>query len=208
QNPSSQVPTALVEDVKSVTAGVEFMDYLVNGQTIKLQPRDVLVLSYHKSCEHETITGGTVLVGAERSDVPGGQIVRIKVPCDGGRMRLSAQQASESAASSFRSVDPEPTPYPTTLYGRTPLIQIPRALAREERTLLIERTDRLGENHHFKIDDVATAAGFVDLAKFKVSLARSAIYDASIGDHKRTFQIDAGAKSGRVPIVSRLLSLR
>ena len=58
------LPTALVEDVKSAAADVEFMDYVGSGQVIKLAPRDVLVLSYLKSCEHETITGGTVAVRA------------------------------------------------------------------------------------------------------------------------------------------------
>ena len=115
--PAPLVPTALVEDVKSATADIEFMDYVGNGQVIKLEPGDVLVLSYLKSCEHETITGGTVMVGAERSDVQDGQVVRAKVPCDGGKIRLSSQQASKSAASAFRlqSADIEPT-----LYARTP----------------------------------------------------------------------------------------
>lgn len=39
--PAPLVPTALVEDVKSTTAGVEFMDYIGTGQVIKLQPGDV-----------------------------------------------------------------------------------------------------------------------------------------------------------------------
>src|SRR6516162_9200652 len=81
--PAPLVPVALVEDVRSATADVEFMDYAGKGQVIKLDPRDVLVPSYLKSCEHETITGGTVVVGAERSEVKDGQIVRAKVPCDG-----------------------------------------------------------------------------------------------------------------------------
>ena len=144
------VPTALVEDVKSATADVEFMDYVGSGQVIKLAPGDVLVLSYLKSCEHETITGGTVTVGAERSDVRGGKIVRAKVPCDGGKMRLTSEQASTSAASAFRlqSADIQPT-----LYARTPVVQLPRILAGADRTLLIERTDRPGERHAFKLDD-------------------------------------------------------
>ena len=200
--PAPMVPTALVEDVKSATAVIEFMDYVGRGQTIKLEPSDVLVLSYLKSCEHETITGGTVIVGAERSDVRDGQIVRAKVPCDGGKMRLISQQASKSAASVFRlqSADIEPT-----LYARAPVVQLPKRLAREDRTLLIERIDRRGERHELKIDDAIAAAGFYDLAEMKVSLARGAIYDASIGGHKMTFQIDAKAKSGPAPIVSRLL---
>jgi hypothetical protein len=196
------IPTALVEDVKSATADVEFMDYVGSGQVIKLGPADVLVLSYLKSCEHETITGGTVVVGAERSDVKDGQITRAKVACDGGKVRLTAQQASKSAASAFRlqSADIEPT-----LYARTPVVQLPKSLASEDRTLLIERADHSGKRYQVKIDDAAVAAGFYDLAKIKLSLARGAIYDASIGSHKMTFQIDAKAKSGEAPIVSRLL---
>jgi hypothetical protein len=200
--PAPMVPTALVEDVKSATSDIEFMDYVGSGQLIKLEPGDILVLSYLKSCEHETITGGTVIVGAEHSDVRDGQIVRAKVPCDGGKMRLSAQQASKSAASAFRlqSADIQPD-----LYARTPLVQLPKVLAGGDRTLLIERIDRRGERHEIKIDDAIAAAGFYDLAKINVSLARGAIYDASIGGHKMTFQIDPTAKSGPAPIVSRLL---
>ena len=89
RGPAPSVPTAVVEDVKSATADIEFMDYVGIGQIIKLEPRDRLVLSYLKSCEHETITGGTVVVGGERSEVRDGQIVRAKVACDGGKIRLS-----------------------------------------------------------------------------------------------------------------------
>src|SRR5215471_486768 len=148
--PAPLVPMALVEDVKSATADIEFMDYVGNGQVIKLGPHDLLVLSYLKSCAHETITGGTVTVGSERSEVQDGKIVRAKVPCDGGQMRLSAAEASKSAATTFRvqSAHIEPT-----LFARTPVVQLPKRLATEDRTLAIERTDRPGERHELKIDD-------------------------------------------------------
>jgi hypothetical protein len=57
-----------------------------------------------------------VMVGAEHSEVQDGQVVRDKVPCDGGKMRPTSQQASKSPASAFRlqSADVEPT-----LYART-----------------------------------------------------------------------------------------
>jgi hypothetical protein len=202
--PEPLLPTALVEDVKSATADIEFMDYVGNRQVIKLAPGDVLVLSYLRSCEHETITGGTVVVGMERSEVQDGQVVRTKVPCDGGKIRLSSQQASTSAASAFRvqSADVEVEP---RLYARTPVIQLPKGLATENRVLRIERTDHRGERHDVKIDDAAAAAGYYDLAKIKVSLVRGGIYDASIGGHKMTFQIDRKATSGPAPVVSRLV---
>jgi hypothetical protein len=200
--PAPLAPIALVEDVQSATAEVEFMDYVGRGQVIKLEARDLLVLSYLKSCEHETITGGTVTVGPERSDVQGGKVVRSKVPCEGGKVRVSANEASKSAATAFRvqSADIEPK-----LHGRTPLVQLPKKLASEDRTLLIERTDRRGERHEIKIDDTIAAAGFYDMAKSKISLAPRGIYDASIGSYKMTFQIDAKAKAGAAPVVSRLL---
>ncbi len=200
--PAPLVPTALVEDVKSGTADVEFMDYVGSGQVIRLAPGDVLVLSYLKSCEHETITGGTVTVGAQRSEVQDGKVVRAKVACDGGKMRLSAQEANTSAAGAFRlqSADIEPT-----LYARTPVIQLPRPFASEDRTLSIVRTDRRGERHMLTVNDKAAAAGFYDLAGAKVRLVRGATYEASIGGRKLTFLVDAKAKSGAAPIVSRLL---
>jgi len=200
--PAPLVPMALVEDVKSATADIEFMDYVGNGQVIKLGPHDLLVLSYLKSCAHETITGGTVTVGSERSEVQDGKIVRAKVPCDGGQMRLSAAEASKSAATTFRvqSAHIEPT-----LFARTPVVQLPKRLASEDRTLTIERTDRPGEHLELKIDDAIAAAGFYDLAKSNVTLARGGIYDVSIGSHTMKFAIDAKAKSGSAPVVSRLV---
>jgi hypothetical protein len=134
--PAPLVPIALVEDVKSASADIEFMDYVGTGQVIKLEPKDVLVLSYLKSCEHETITGGTVRVGMDKSEVDGGKVARAKVPCNGGNMKLSAQQANASGASSFRlqnaSFDP-------TIYGLPPVVQIPKMRAGEARSLVIER---------------------------------------------------------------------
>jgi hypothetical protein len=202
QAPAPLVPTALVEDVKSATSGVEFMDYVGSGQVITLAGGDVLVLSYLKSCEHEIITGGTVTVGMERSDVRGGKIVRAKVPCDGGKIRLTSQQASTSAASAFRlqSADVRPR-----LYARAPVVQLPKTLAGGDRTLLIARVDRPGEQRALKLDDNLAGGGFYDLAKSNVSLTRGAIYDASIGGRKVRFQIDAKAKSGPAPVVSRLV---
>ena len=200
--PAPLIPTALVEDVKSATADIEFMDYVGRSQVIKLEPHDVLILSYLKSCEHETITGGTVVVGTEHSDIKDGQIIRAKVPCDGGKVRLTSQQASKSAGSAFRLQSAEVEP---TLFARTPVVQLPKGLASEDRTLLIERAKHSGKRYEIKIDDTAAAAGFYDLAKSKVSLARGGIYDATIGSHKMTFQIDAKARSGQAPIVSRLL---
>ena len=149
--PAPLVPIALVEDITSTTADVEFMDYVGTGQVIKLAPKDTIVLSYLKSCQHETITGGIVKIGAERSDVQGGTIKRAKVPCNGGKMQLASAEANASGASSFRL---QSAPINPLLYSVTPMIQLPRLAAGDPRVLIIERMDKPGsERAEIAIDE-------------------------------------------------------
>ena len=89
--------------------------------------------------------------------------------------------------------------------ARSPVVQFPKDLASGDRTLRIARTDRKGDRREIKIDDSTAAAGFYDLAKINVRLIRGATYEASIGSHKLAFEVDAKAKSGPAPVVSRLL---
>ena len=95
------------------------MDYVGTGQVIKLEPQDVLVLSYLKSCQHETITGGTVHVGVDKSDVEGGKVARAKVRLQRRQDAARAQQANASGASSFRlqSAAIDPTLYAAAADG-------------------------------------------------------------------------------------------
>jgi hypothetical protein len=204
KGPAPLVPTALVEDINSSSAEIEFMDYVGSGQVIKLGPKDVLVLSYLKSCEHETITGGTVAVGSERSEVSGGKIARTKVRCDGGRMKLASQQANASAASSFRlqSAAVEPV-----LFGRTPVIQLPKLAASDPRTLVIERTDKKDKPIELKLADDVAGGSFVDLAKEKLKPLAPGVYTVTIAGRKQAFSIDRKAKSGKTPVVSRLVRI-
>jgi hypothetical protein len=204
--PPPLIPTALVEDVKSISADVEFMDYVGSGQVIKLEPSDVLVLSYLKSCEHETITGGTVRVGSDKSDVEGGKIVRAKVPCNGGNMKLSAQQANASAASSFRLQNAS---FELTVYALPPVIQVPKLRSGDSRTLVIERANRPSERIAVEIDEALANGGFYDFANTDAHLRRGALYTATLGSRTFNFRVDAkakiGNKTGKTPVVSRLL---
>jgi hypothetical protein len=169
---------------------------------IKLAPNDVLVLSYLKSCEHETITGGTVRVGSEKSEVDGGKINRTKVPCNGGNMKLSQQQANASGASSYRLQNAHFEP---TVYALPPVIQIPKLRNGDTRTLVIERTSRPSERFALEIDDSLAGGGFYDLAKTDTRLRRGALYTATLGSRKLTFKVDAKAKTDKAPVISRLL---
>jgi hypothetical protein len=212
--PAPLIPTALVEDVKSASADIEFMDYVGAGQVIKLDADDVLVLSYLRSCEHETIIGGTVRIGPSKSEVEGGKITRAKVPCNGGNMKLSTAQANASGASSFRLQD---APLELTVYALPPVIEIPKMLAGESRTLVIERTNRPSERIAVEIDEALANGGFYDLGKTAMRLRPGARYSATLGSRKLDFRVDARARSadktadktgnmaGKAPVVSRLL---
>jgi hypothetical protein len=194
----SQVPAALVEDVRSKSANVEFMDYLITGQVIKLQARETLVLSYLKSCHHESITGGTVYIGAEYSDVVGGKIVRNKVPCDGGKMQLTFQVATSSAATSHR--DRAPLQVDTTIYAVLPMFQVDGG-----RKLIIVRLDREHERFEFDVGDNLIRQKFFDLATINKPLSPGGTYRATMGNYHITFKVHPEARSGNAPIISRLL---
>jgi hypothetical protein len=216
--PAPLIPTALVEDVKSASADIEFMDYVGTGQVIKLDPDDVLVLSYLRSCEHETITGGTVHVGSSKSEVEGGKITRTKVPCNGGNMHLSAAQANASGASSFRLQDAS---LELTVYALPPVVEIPKMRTGDSHTLVIERTNRPSERIAVEIDEPLANGGFYDLGKTGTPLRPGARYTATLGSRKLAFRVDAKAKTadmtagktanmagnmtGKAPVVSRLL---
>jgi hypothetical protein len=86
------IEVALVENLTSNSSDVNYMDYLKTGQVIRLGPRDTLVLTYMTSCVRETITGGTVTIGADVSEVQSGQVVRTRGQCGVGKMVLTSVQ--------------------------------------------------------------------------------------------------------------------
>lgn len=201
------VPVAVVEDVKGKASGLEFMDYVEAGRVIKLGAKDRIVLGYLKSCLRETITGGTVVVGAEQSKVHLGTIESVKVECD-ATAQLADRQAAESAATVFRGMGPNQAPPaagepPRTLvlYGRSPVFDV-----REPDTLVIERLDKAGERHAVVLRKKALVHGrFYDLAKTDKRLAAGGSYVATLGSRKVAFRIAPDARTGATPVIGRLV---
>jgi len=198
----ADAPVALVEDVTGKPVGIEFMDYVEPGKIIALGPQDAIVLGYIKSCWRETIKGGTVTVGAERSDVKGGTVDRAKVACDGGKMELAAEQSKQSASMVFRDAGKAKTlPKPQfVLYGRSPVVEL-----KGGGTLTLERLDSPGE----KVEIVITPAdlvhgAFYDLAGRSV-LTAGGLYRAKVGNQQIVFQVDPAAAEGKAPLAGRLL---
>jgi hypothetical protein len=90
---AAPIEVALVENVTSDSSGVDFMDYVQAGQIIRLGPHETIVLSYMSSCVRETITGGTVTVGTDWSEVQSGEVRRMRGQCDTGKMVLTGAQS-------------------------------------------------------------------------------------------------------------------
>jgi len=201
----AQAPTAIVEDVDSKSAGVEFMDYLSPNRVIRLAPNETLVLGYLKSCWRETISAGVVTVGIEQSDVKDGKVERTKVSCNAGKINLSSAQAQKSGAMAFRAPAKKgAVPQPEfTVFGLSPLVE-----ANSSGRLVIERLDQSGEKFEIDIAGPQFVRGaYFDLAKAGTVLSAGGIYRASFGETQAVFKVDQFAKPGAAPVIGRLLRL-
>ncbi len=210
---SAQLAVAIIEDVKGKPP-VEFMDYVSPGQVIKLGPKDTIVVGYMKSCWRETITGGTVTVGAEQSEVQAGKIDRAKVTCESSYKQLTEQQQGAVGATVFRSLKPnEKAPavaappaapaaaiYGVTIFGTSPVIEM-----KGDGKLEIERVDVPGERHVIFVGRNSLVRGsFYDLAKVRRALTPGGVYVARFGDKQTHFRVDGQAKA-QTAIVGRLV---
>lgn len=206
-------PVAIVEEVQGPVKDVQVFDYLAAGTEIQLPARGILVLGYLKSCARETITGGKVRIGNEKSVVEGGQIKSETVECDGGRMKLSDQQAARSGVMTFRSAPrpasataPAPAPTPqVVVYGVSPIFTLERA----ER-LEIKRLDTAGQPPlDLPVAKPKPGRGIVvDLAKQNIALAAGGVYQASGDGRSIVFKVDPAAKPGAAPAVGRLVRVQ
>jgi hypothetical protein len=203
---AAQSPVAIVEDVKGKVGGVEFMDYVTPGTVIKLGANGVVVLGYLTSCWRETITGGVAIVGTEESKTSLGEVSREKVGCDTGRAQLSDREATQSAATTFRSIanaKQAQAELQPVIYGLSPVIELAKP-----GKLVIERIDLRGERIESAVTAKSLVKGkFYDLAAAGKSLMPGGTYAATLGSQKTVFKVDLTAKPGATPIVGRLVRL-
>jgi hypothetical protein len=203
----AETPAAIVEDVQGKVDGVELLDYVAPGKIIKVGPKSTLVLSYLKSCLRETISAGVALVGAEQSTVQLGDVQRVKVPCDSNATQLSERQASQSAATTFRTLRSDvkggaPAKLPT-IYGVSPLVE-----AKSGGVLSIERIDAKEPQLSVPLKgDILVHGKLYDLARAGKTLTPGGTYLAVLGSRRFTFQVDASATPSPTPVVGRLLRL-
>lgn len=87
-----QRPVAMVEEIDGAPAvRLEALDYVYQGQRLHLGEKGRAVIVYFDGCRREAIRGGTVTVGAQRSEVVGGQVKPETLSCQPPQVLLTAQ---------------------------------------------------------------------------------------------------------------------
>jgi hypothetical protein len=189
-------PVAIVEDIQASNTGLSFMDYVHEGQVIKLGDEENITLGYMQSCQREVITGGTVTVGRDRSKVSKGQLLREEVECNGGQAKLSGQQAGTSGALAFRSGGTTSNP-DVTIYGTAPVFRLHTA----NTPVTVAPVNRRGKSHTIEVK-----GHHVDLADRNISLSPG-VYKAQAGNKSKVFKVHHRAEPGKAPIITRLVDL-
>ena len=201
---TAQTPAAIVEDASGSTPGVEFMDYVPQGKVIKLGSAGKLVLGYLKSCWRETISGGTVTIGAEQSDVQGGTAERAKVACEAAQDAAHRRTRQQERR---RRLPPRPGPErqaASAIHALRPL----SAGRGEEGHDHRDRARRPAVGRALRDRRRHVRGAFYDFAQDNKALQPSGIYSATVGQVQVLFQIDAQAAPGKAPMAGRLLRLQ
>ncbi|PWC52437.1 hypothetical protein TSH7_33485 [Azospirillum sp. TSH7] len=201
--PAAGAPTALVEDVSDGVDGVQPMDYLAAGRSVALKAGQTLTLSYLESCVNETITGGSVTVGARESAVEGGSIDRHTLPCDGGKLLLASNEAGKAGVTVFRSAPialpgmKAPLPKPDlTLFKTHPVL-----ILSAPGPVTIDRLDVQG----IALTTVNVPGTTLDTAKKGSGLEAGGLYKVSAGQKSFIVKIDEKAAAGGGPALGRLI---
>lgn len=190
---------AIVEDISGSVEGVQPMDILEEGQVIKLPQGARIILGYMVSCVRETITGGTVTIGSEKSTVEKGTREVEDVDCDGGRAVRTSNNAADVAGAVFRKGPArEPLPKPEwTIYGTSPLFRFSSNID----TIKIKRLDKEEDAL-----DIKVGGSWVDTAKAGLELEPSGLYAVSAGDSIHILKVSPLAEPD-VPVLSRLVPM-
>lgn len=175
---------AIVEAGQAAEAGLAEFSLLAEGTEFKLAAGETITIGYLKSCISETITGGTVVIGAEESVVTGGEIARAPGgQCTEPRLALSAAESQQSASLSFRGDDD----ITRVTHNVSPIL---RSRAGDE--LFVEIVPlQGGAPMRLKSEN-----GRIDLAAEKVKLQPGQSYHVKTSRNTVTLEVAPGAKAG------------
>jgi hypothetical protein len=186
---------AILEEIEGASGKHEAFDELRSGDRIELGANGRAVIGYLGSCARETIQGGAVVIGADQSQVEGGEVARETIACEASQLVLTEEEAGKSATVVFRGppwekavrqVLPSPSPLVIAAGGQ----------------LEIKRLD--SEEPAVKLP---LKHGRIDLAAQNVALAPGGYYLLTAGQKQTVIKIDPAATPGPMPAMSRLVRL-
>jgi hypothetical protein len=192
-------PVALVEDVSADRTDVQFMDFLEADQVIELADGEKLVLGYFLSCKQETITGGTVTINADSSNVVGGLIETTQVECDGNPVlgQISGSE-EEAGAAAFRALD-DIAPFPQKLiFGLSPVVK----LSGVDTLVMLDRLDEEEDSI-----EVEVTGSFLDFKDEDIKLEPGGIYLLTVGNKNLVFKVSAFSTNTDTSLLQRLLPM-
>jgi hypothetical protein len=178
---------ALVEEGSAAGAGIMEFSLLAEGTAFQLAPTETIVIGYMTSCTRETITGGSVTIGAGESAIVGGQVAREEVQCAEPRLDLTAAESQQSATIAFRPLGSN-----KRVYSRTPLL-----FGGGNTPLLVEIVDMESSK---TIKKLQAETGPIDLAVEKVELQPGKTYQFKGVHNTVLVEIDPNAKAGGTPL--------
>lgn len=191
---------AIVERASGTDGAVQQMELLEEGRVIELGAGGTVTIGYPSSCLRETITGGRITIGREKSDVENGRREVQKVDCDGGQMVRASNQSDDVAGAVFRKgrFETQPLPDPDwVLYGVSPVIRLSKTV----QSVRIERLDKVEDTL-----EVPVSGSWVDLEAQGIRLKPSAMYAISVGGRPYIIKVSPSAVPG-APMLSRLIVL-
>jgi len=198
-------PTAIVEEISVAIEGVKPMAYLADGAVIDLPDGATLVVDYLGSCTRETITGGRVIIGTDKSRVANGRVTLAHLDCGRVELALNDDQREQSGVSVTRKApgsDGLPNP-DAVVESRSPVFTVGSG-----RRLCLVRLDATEREFCAPIPPhAAEIPGVVDFAKSSRQLAAGGLYRATSEHGSIVFWVDRKAKDGAGPLLERLVRL-
>jgi hypothetical protein len=196
---AAQEPVAIVEDATDSTPPLQLFETLTEGREIDLGEGGRLVLGYFSSCIREQVSGGTVVVGREQSEVTGGSVTRETVPCAGGDATLADSEAAESGALVLRAPPGGNEDGPLKVFSATPVFLLPEG---SSGALVIRRLDRQAPEISLPV-----SGNSVDLAEAGPALRLGGRYEVRLGERAVEFEVDPRARYRGGPLIGRLVTL-
>ncbi|MEH6631598.1 MAG: hypothetical protein V7776_12255 [Halopseudomonas aestusnigri] len=195
-------PVAIVDDIVGDVHEVQIMDLLWEGQSLTLDNGTQISIGYMNTCLSETITGGKVTIGAEKSTIVGGKVETKQLDCGQKIQGKSAGSKTVALTAVFRNPNTPKTPKPDiTLYSLYPAVLVSDLSSIGDNKILVLRLDK----KNVDTLEVALEKGRIDFHRLDLLLSAGGVYSIALGEEKQVVKISPHAKAQNLSLVQRLV---